>query len=145
MADDKKVRFKANVAIMPTNVDHSSSAVGSEPTVDNRKELTTGYYAVITPDSVASFLPYYDKTTTEGVGVDSRNVTQDNPTRSLDKEYGYSVKQNKKGHVIATISLSDSSKISKYVFDLAPDGTAKVEATIGGYKIMTYEGTYTAL
>jgi hypothetical protein len=143
MADNKKFKFNAKVAVLTVEGAPANSAISSV-TQDNRIELVDPFSASVTPDSVTSYLPYYDKTKTEVVATDSQSVREADPTRSSSTINDYAVKQNKKQHVIVTVKPKDG-KITKYVFDIAPDGTGKVEVTIEDYKIINYEGTYTDL
>ncbi|MCC8423358.1 DUF4251 domain-containing protein [Mucilaginibacter sp. UR6-11] len=145
MADDKKFRFNAKMAVLTVSGDRAGASVSSEITQDNHKTLSGPYYALLTPDSVASYLPYFDKSTTEAVGTNSATTLLEDPTKFSTSAYDYSVKEKKDGKVNITIKPKDNSKITKYVFDLAPDGTAKLELTIENYKVITYNGFFTTL
>jgi len=145
MADDKKIKFNAKKAVLATNGSPTTSAVGSGLTDDNIKILNNPYTIVLTPDSVASYIPYYDKTKTDGVGTNPNSMIEEDPQKSSAAISDYAVKQNKKQHTIITVKPKDGSKITKYVFDLSPDGTGKVEVTIEDYKIINYQGSFSSL
>jgi len=146
MATDKKFKFIPKVATLDQSADQATAAsISSNVTQDNRFTLTANYYAVLTPDSVASYLPYYDKSNTVAVGSSSSTTLEEDPNRFLATAYDYQVKDKKNGSEVITIKLKDGSKITKYNFDLQPDGKAKLEVTIENYKIVKYEGTFTAL
>jgi hypothetical protein len=146
MATDKKFKFTAKTAVLPIDANRAGASVSSEATQDNHKTLTAAYTASLTSDSVSSYLPYFykSKTTAEGTTSSATTVMED-PTRFSTTAYDYDVKEKKNGEVSITIKPKDGSKITKYVFDLKPDGTAKLELTIGNYKIITYNGFFTTL
>jgi|GEM_PF-1632816 hypothetical protein len=146
MASDKKFKFNAKTAVLPVDADRAGASVSSEATQDNHKTLTAAYTASLTPDSVASYLPYFDKSTTKADGSNSSTTTiEEDPQKFSTTAYDYDVKQRKDGKVTITIKPKDGSKVTKYVFDLKPDGTAKLELTIENYKIITYNGFFTTL
>ncbi|HWZ34740.1 MAG TPA: DUF4251 domain-containing protein [Mucilaginibacter sp.] len=142
MADDKKFKFIAKNATLPVDPSTTSSAISSDRTEDNHKTLTGNYYATLTPDSVASYLPYYDKTQTQGSDVNVTTTVVEDPSKSLATSYDYQVKQKKNGDVNITVKPK-SGKLTKYVFTLQLSGKAKLEATIDDYKVITFDGTYT--
>lgn len=142
MADDKKFRFTAKNATLPIDPSQTKSAISSDRTEDNHKVLNGNYYAALTPDSVVSYLPYFDKTQTQGTDVNATTVVLENPSKSLATSYDYQVKQKKNGDVNITIKPK-GGKVTKYVFNLQPAGTARLQATIDDYKIITYDGSYT--
>jgi hypothetical protein len=145
MADAKKFRFTANAATLTPSADRAGSSVTSEVTEDNHKALTAAYYVSLTPDSVSSYLPYFDKSTTEAVGTNSATTQLEDPTKFSTTAYDYVVKAKKDDKVQITVKPKDGTKVTKYVFELSPDGNAKVEVTIENYKVITYNGSYTAL
>ncbi|MDB5004793.1 MAG: hypothetical protein JWQ34_3018 [Mucilaginibacter sp.] len=146
MADEKKFRFNAKTAVLPVDADRAGASVSSEATQDNHKTLSTAYSASMTPDSVSSYLPYFDKSTTKAEGTTNSTTTiLEDPSKFSTTAYDYDVKQKKDGKVTITIKPKDGSKVTKYVFDLKPDGTAKLELTIENYKIITYNGFFTTL
>jgi len=142
MADDKKFRFTAKNATLPLEHSTTTSAISSDRTEDNHKVLSGNYYALLTPDSVVSYLPYFDKTQTQGTDVNATTTVLENAGKSIATSYDYQVKQKKNGDVNITIKPK-GGKVTKYVFNLQPSGTAKLEATIDDYKVITYDGSYT--
>jgi hypothetical protein len=145
IATDKKFKFTAKMATLTPSADRAGASVSSEVTQDNHKTLSGPYYAILTPDSVASYLPYFDKSTTEAVGTNSATTLLDDPTKFSTTAYDYEVKAKKEGKVSITVKPKDGTKVTKYVFELAPDGTAKLSLTIENYKIVTYDGFFTTL
>lgn len=141
MADDKTFKFTAAVAILPPDASGTSPAVSSDRTEDNNKTLGAGYYINLSPDSVASYLPYYDKTETHGVDDNARTTVVEDASKAVAKTYDYQSKQKKNGEVNITIK-PQGGKITKYAVKLLPNGTAEIEATIDDYKIIKYNGTY---
>jgi hypothetical protein len=145
MASDKKFKFTAKMATLTPSAERAGASVSSEMTEDNHKTLTGPYYASLTPDSVSSYMPYFDKSTTEAVGTNSATTQLEDPTKFSTTAYSYEVKDKKEGKVNITIKPKDGTKVTKYVFELAPDGTAKLELTIENYKVITYTGFFTSL
>ncbi|MDB5157810.1 MAG: hypothetical protein JWR50_2517 [Mucilaginibacter sp.] len=146
VADSKKFKFNAVTATLAVDADHTSGSSGTSGIPDNHYDLTGSYYAALSPDSVASYLPFYDKSKTEAAGENSTTTVLEDPNRSLAATYDYQVKEKKDGKVNITIKpKADTDKASKYVFELAPDGTAKLELTVNNYKVITYTGTVTAM
>jgi hypothetical protein len=146
MADDKKFKFTATAATITAAADpqRAGASISSASNPDNHVTLPAGYTVTVTPDSVASYLPYYDKTSTVADAVGSSTTIQEDPTKATATAYDYEVKDKKNGSVIINIKPKNAGKITKYNFDLSPDGKAKLEATIGN-QIVKYDGTYTAL
>lgn len=142
IADGKKFKFTATAATLPTDVSGTSSAITSDRTEDNHKTLGTGFYATLTPDSVVSYLPYYDKTETHGTDDNAATSVVPDPSKSIATAYDYQVKQKKNGTVTITVKPK-GGKVTKYVFELQPNGAGKVDATIDDYKIIKYDGSYT--
>jgi hypothetical protein len=143
-ADDKKFIFKARRATLKESESRNGNIMSAVPPKLNHNILKEGYYAAMMPDSVVSFLPYYGKTDSE---QDSEFITisiEENPTKFSSSEYDYAVKQKKNGDVIITVKPKDATVIEKYIFSLAPDGSAKLELTLTGYRTITYDGTFTA-
>jgi hypothetical protein len=145
MADDKKFKFAATSATFSPTVERAGASISSAGTPDNHFTLNGAYYTTLTPDSVVSFLPYYgkSKTVSDG-GTGSVTTFEDDPHKNSVATYEYEVKEKKNGSVVINIKPKGNSQITKYNFDLSPDGTAKLEATVGNM-IIRYDGTYTAL
>lgn len=141
MANDKKFKFIPKAATLPTDGDRVGASVSSDRTEDNHKTLSAGYYVTLTPDSVVSYLPYYDKTQTQGVDVNSATSVVADPSKAVATTYDYKVKQKKGGKTTINIKPK-GGKITKYVFNLKPDGSAELEATIDDYKIIKYDGSF---
>lgn len=146
MADDKKFKFTATAATITAASDpqRAGASISSASNPDNHVTLPAGYTVTVTPDSVASYLPYYDKTSTVADAVGSSTTIQEDPTKASSTAYDYEVKDKKNGSVVVNIKPKTASKITKYNFDLSPDGKAKLEATIGN-QVVKYDGTYSAL
>lgn len=142
MADDKKFKFTAKNATLPVDPNQAGASISSDRTEDNHKTLSGNYYTQLTPDSVVSYLPYFDKTQTQGTDVNATTTVLENAGKSVATTYDYQVKQKKNGDVNITIKPK-GGKVTKYIFDLQPGGTAKLQATIDDYKIITYDGSYT--
>ncbi|WP_214071081.1 DUF4251 domain-containing protein [Mucilaginibacter sp. dw_454] len=146
MADDKKFRFKATTAELSAEENRSGGLMSSAPTKANRMTLSAVYSALLTPDSVVSYLPYFGKSSSEGVETNNIvNSTEENPTKFSATAYTYEAKEKKKGNAVITIKPQDSSKIEKYVYYLELDGSARLELTIAHYKTITYIGYFTVL
>ncbi len=145
IADDKKFKFTATTATFSPTVERAGASISSAVTPDNHFTLNAAYYTQLTPDSVVSYLPYYgkSKTVSDG-GTGSVTTFEDDPHKNAVATYDYEVKEKKNGSVIINIKPKGSSQISKYNFDLSPNGTGKLEATVGNM-IIKYDGTYTAL
>lgn len=141
MADSKKFKFTAKNATLPVDPSNAGASISSDRTEDNHKVLSGNYYAMLTPGSVISYLPYYDKTQTQGTDVNATTTVLENASKSIATSYDYQVKQKKNGEVDITIKPK-SGKLTKYVFNFKPDGSAKLEATIDDYKVITYDGSY---
>jgi hypothetical protein len=146
MADDKKFKFTATAATLSASAgaNRAGASISSASTPDNHVTLPTGYTVTVTPDSVASYLPYFDKTSTVADAVGSSTTIQESPGRSSATVYEYEVKEKKNGSVVINIKPKNAGKVTKYNFDLSPDGKAKLEATIGN-QVIKYDGTYTGL
>ncbi|HEY9532897.1 MAG TPA: DUF4251 domain-containing protein [Mucilaginibacter sp.] len=142
ITDSKKFRFTAKAATLPPDADQIGASVSSDRTENNHKTLTGAYYVSLTPDSVVSYLPYFDKTNTEGVDVNSATSVVADGSKSVATTYDYRVKEKKNGKVTVTIKPK-GGKVTKYVFDLEPGGAAKLDATIDDYKIIKYDGSFT--
>ena len=142
MADDKKFRFTAKAATLPEDAGQIGASVSSDRTEDNHKTLSGAYYASLTPDSVVSYLPYFDKTKTQGTDINSTTSVAQDPSKSVATTYDYQVKQKKNGDITITIKPK-GGRITKYVFNLEPNGTARLDATIDDYKIIKYDGSFT--
>jgi hypothetical protein len=144
MADDKKFKFTAQEATFSPSegAERAGASISSQVTKDNHVTLTTTYTVVVTPDSVTSFLPYFDKSNTVADAVGSSTTIEEDASKASATAYDYEVKEKKNGSVVVNIKPKNNSKITKYNFDLSPDGKAKLEATIGN-QIITYKGLYT--
>ncbi|WP_345100600.1 DUF4251 domain-containing protein [Mucilaginibacter panaciglaebae] len=142
MADDEKFRFTAKAATLPEDANQIGASVSSDRTEDNHKTLGGGYYATLTPDSVVSYLPYFDKTKTQGTDANTTTSVAQDPSKAVATTYDYQVKQKKNGDITITIKPK-GGKITKYVFNLEPNGTARLDATIDDYKIIKYDGFFT--
>jgi TRAP-type C4-dicarboxylate transport system substrate-binding protein len=145
MADDKKFKFTATTVTFSPTVERAGASISSAGTPDNHFTLSGAYYTQLTPDSLVSYLPYYgkSKTVSDG-GTGSVTTFEDDPHKNAVAAYDYEVKEKKNGSVVINIKPRGSSQVTKYNFDLSPDGTAKLEATIGNM-IIKYDGTYIAL
>lgn len=145
LANDKKFKFIATTATFSQTTERAGASISSAGTPDNHFTLNVTYYIQLTPDSVVSYLPYYgkSKTVSDG-GTGSVTTFEDDPHKNSVATFDYEVKEKKNGSVVINIKPKGPSQISKYNFDLSPNGTAKVEATIGNM-IIKYDGTYTAL
>ncbi|WP_214071080.1 DUF4251 domain-containing protein [Mucilaginibacter sp. dw_454] len=143
IADDKKFKFIAKEANLPPDISGTTSAVTSDKTEDLHKVLADGFTVSVKPDSVTSYLPYYDKTETVTDQATSSQVTLDAPTKSTSAGYDYSTKQKKNGDVTVKITPK-TGKLTSYVFVLSTNGTAKLEGTIDNYKVIKYAGTFSA-
>jgi len=142
MADAKMFKFTAKDATLPVDRSGTTPATGSDRTEDNHKTLSAGYYTSITPDSVVSYLPYYDKTETHGTDENASTTVVEDPSKSVATTYDYQVKQKKNGTVTINIKPK-GGKVTKYVIQLQPNGTANIDATIDDFKVIKYGGTFT--
>jgi len=146
IVDTKKFKFTAVTATLAVDPDHTSGSTGVSGLPDNHYDLTGSYYVALTPDSVASYLPFYDKSKTTAAGETSNTTVLEDPNKSLAATYDLKVKEKKNGKVDITVDpKTDTDKASKYVFEFAPDGTAKLELTVNNYKVITYTGTVTTM
>lgn len=147
MADDKKFIFKAKQATLNNDSENRNGGlISSVPSKLSHVILNGTYSALLTPDSVVSYLPYFGKPQAERVDTENINVMMDeSPAKFSTTAYDYEVQQKKKGNVIITVKPKDTKVIEKYVFEFALDGTAKLELTITGYKTIKYDGSFTAL
>jgi len=142
MANSKSFVFKANSA----TVFNADAAIMGDNTADlsNKKiPLKADAVVKVKPDSVSSSLPYFDQTQSQdnAMSNDVVNVTvNETQTKASATHYEYNVEEKKKGEVEVTIKPKDSSSnISKYIFNLNPDGTGKLVVSVGSKRI-TYDG-----
>lgn len=148
MADSKSFVFKAINAVVQSTEMNIGAMGGSTTNLSNQKiQLTANAGVSVKPDSVSSNLPYFDNNEIQdnaNVSTTTLNVTvNETPTKFSAKQFDYKVTQKKKGEVEITIKPKNIEGIEKYIFDINPDGSGKLEINVGDKRI-TYEGAVAA-
>ncbi|HEY5826422.1 MAG TPA: DUF4251 domain-containing protein [Cyclobacteriaceae bacterium] len=136
-AQSKKEKKAIQAEAIKTAVDARRfifQAQTASPTGSGIKQLSTGYYFTVLPDSIISNLPYF------GRAHQASMASQDVGMKFTSLKFNYTVKNTKKGGWDIKIQTDDVKGAPQVFLTISTSGTTSVRISSNDRQSISYNG-----